>query len=117
MSFQCYTSRASLRSTLIGGLFISADGRQRVVPDHCLKQAELLKGARVLRLNYSSCTIEVAGQCLERIFEDASIGRLGTIQAGPPHEAPDTQLWVTSIIMIEPPEAPVSAFEEGHSDA
>ena len=68
MSFQCYTSRASLRSTLIGGLFISTDGTSRVLPDHWLTYAELLEGSRLLRLGYSFCTIEVAGQCLDYVL-------------------------------------------------
>jgi hypothetical protein len=111
MSFQCYTSRTSLRSASIGGLFISTDGTRRLVPDHWLTQAELLEGARLLRLSYTFCTIEIAGQCLDQIFEDASIGKLGAIQAAPTQAAPDGQLWVTSIVAISPPEPRVSAFE------
>jgi len=117
MSFQCYASRASLRSALIGGLFISADGTRRIVPDHWLIQAELLQGSRLLRLSYTFCTIEVAGQCLDSIFEDASIGKLGAIRAAPPQAAPGGQLWVTSIIAIAPPEPAVSAFEREFSNA
>jgi hypothetical protein len=117
MSFQCYTSRASLRSALIGGLFISADGARRVVPDHYLTQAELLPGARLLRLSYTFCTIEVAGQCLELIFEDASIGKLGAIQVASPKEEPGRQTWVTSIVIMAGPQPAVSAFEEEFSNA
>ena len=118
MSFQCYIPRASLRSALIGGLFVSADGTRRLVPDHWpLLQAELLDGARLLRLSYSCCTIEVAGQLLEPIFEDASIGKPGAIHAVPEQPAPHDRLWVTSIVAIAPTEAPVSAFEGECSDA
>jgi hypothetical protein len=117
MSFQCYIPRASLRSALIGGLFVSADGTQRLVPDHWLLQAELLDGARLLRLSYSCCTIEVAGQLLQPIFEDVSIGRLGAIHVAPPQPAPHGLLWVTSIVAIAPSDPPVSAFEGGRSDA
>src|SRR5205814_8672197 len=98
MSFQCYIPRASLRSALIGGLFVSADGTRRLVPDHWLHQAELLDGERLLRLSYSCCTIEVAGQLLQPIFEDASIGKLGAIHAAPATPAPHGCLWVTSEI-------------------
>jgi len=106
-----------LTEALIGGLFISADGGRRVVPDHWLTQAELLEGARLLRLSYTFCTIEVAGECLDLIFEDASIGKLGAIQAAPPQAAPGGQLWVTSIVAFAPPEASVSPFERERSDA
>ncbi len=68
MSFQCYTARASLRLALIGGLFIMADGSRRVVPDQWLTQAELLHGGRLLRLTYSFCVIEIAGQQLDPIL-------------------------------------------------
>jgi len=117
MTFQCYTSRASMRSALIGGLFISADGGRRVVPDHWLTQAELLEGARLLRLSYTFCTIEVAGECLDLIFEDASIGKLGAIQAAPPQAASGGQLWVTSIVAVAPSEASGLPFERERSDA
>ncbi len=83
MSFQCYIPRASLRSAFIGGLFVSAAGTRRLVPDHWLLQAEIIDGARLLRLSYSCCTIEVAGQLLQPIFEDASVGKLGAIHAAP----------------------------------
>jgi len=117
MPFQCYTPRASMRSALIGGLFVSADGTRRVLPDHWLTQAELLEGARLLRLSYTFCTIEVAGECLDLIFEDASIGKLGAIQAAPPQAASGGQLWVTSIVAIAPPEASGLPFERERSDA
>ena len=117
MPFQCYIPRTSMRSALIGGLFVSADGTRRVVPDHWLTQAELLEGARLLRLSYTFCTIEVAGECLDPIFEDASIGKLGAIQAAPPQAAPGGQLWVTSIVALAPPEASGLPFERERSDA
>ena len=117
MSFQCYTPRASLRSALTGGLFISADGSRRIVPDHWLTQAELLHGSRLLRLSYSFCTIEVSGQYLDPIFEDAGIGKLGAVLAAASEAAPNGQLWVTSIVVIAPPEPHASAFEQECFDA
>ena len=117
MSLQCYTPRASLRSALIGGLLISADGSRRIIPDHWLTQAELLHGSRLLRLNYSFCTIEISGQCLDPIFEDASIGKLGAVLAATSETVPNGQLWVSSIVIIAPPEAPSSAFEKECFDA
>jgi hypothetical protein len=116
MSFQCYTPRTSLRSALTGGLFISCDGTRRVIPDHCLQQAELLNGSRFLRFSYSCCTIEVSGQGLDPVFEDASIGKLGAIQAVPPGPVPTGQLWVTSIVIVPLPQSPFSASGEGSFD-
>ena len=73
MSLQCYIPRASLRSALLGGLFISSDGTRRLVPDHWLLQAELLEGDSLLRLSYTGCTIEVAGQALKAISEKKAV--------------------------------------------
>jgi hypothetical protein len=106
------TFRASLPSALTGGLFISADGTQRIVLVHGLNQTELLYGSRLLRLSYSFCTIEVSGRELDSIFEDASIGRLGTIQVAPVGAVPGDEPWVTSIAAIVPPQSPFSAHEE-----
>jgi hypothetical protein len=106
MSFQCYIPRASFRSALAGGLFIAADGSRRVIPDRWLNQAELRRGSRLLRLTYSFCAIEVSGDGLDPIFEDASIGRLGTIQAAPAKAIRDKQLWVTGIAIVPLSELP-----------
>jgi len=117
MSFQCYIPRASLRSALIGGLFVSADGTRRLVPDHWLHQAELLEGARLLRLSYTFCKIEVAGECLDLIFEDTSMGKLGAIHVAPERPAPHGCLWVTSVTAMTPADAPLEAFERECSNA
>ena len=117
MSVQCYTPRTSLRSALAGGLFISADGSRRFVPDHYLTQAELLQEAGLLRLSYSSFTIEVTGQGLDPIFEDASIGKLGAIQAVPEGATPGECLWVTNIVIVAPPESPLLPVHQEHFDA
>ncbi len=117
MSFQCYTPRTSMRSTLTGGLFISADGSQRIIPDHWLAQAELLNGSRLLRLSYSFCTIVISGQNLDPIFEDAGIGKLGAVKASAPETMSREQLWVTNIVVVAPPEPPPSASEQEYLDA
>src|SRR6266508_4277942 len=83
MSFRCYIPRASLRSALIGGLFVSADGTRRLVPNHWLLQAEILDGARLLLLSYSCCTIERAGQLLEPRLDYVSVGKVGPSQDVP----------------------------------
>jgi len=112
MLFQCYTPRALLRSASLGGLFGLADGSRHAIPDHWLAQATLLHGGRLLRLNYTFCTVEIAGQGLDPIFEDASIGKIGSVQAAPPEALPGGQLWVTSIIVLAPSPSPESQFEE-----
>ncbi len=117
MVFQCYTPRTSLRSALTGGLFISADGSRRIIPDHWLIQAELLQDGRLLRLSYSFCTIEVSGQGLDPIFQDVGIGKLGAVQAATSETVPQGQLWVTSIVVNAPLESPFSASGEEGFDA
>ena len=112
MSFQCYTPRASMRSALIGGLFISADGTRRIIPDHWLIQVELLQDGRFLRLSYSFCTVEISGQYLDPIFEDAGVGKLGAVLAAASEEASNGHLWVSSIVVLGAPEAPSSASEQ-----
>ncbi len=99
MPFQCYVPRASLRSASIGGVFVTACGVSRLIPDQWLAQAELLERGRLVRLSYTFCTIEVAGQCLDRIFEDAGIGKLGAVQVAPLQEERGTGLWVSSIVL------------------
>lgn len=74
MPFPCYTPRAKMHSAPIGGFFISADGRRLVIPDHWLTVAELSEGGRLLRLDYTFCSIEIAGECLDPILEDVAIG-------------------------------------------
>src|SRR5881628_3237438 len=61
MSFLCHIPGASLRSALISGLFVPADGALRLATDHWLLQAELLNGERQMLLSSSCGAIEVAG--------------------------------------------------------
>lgn len=117
MTFQCYSSRASLRSALVGGMYVLAGGAKRVIPDQWMVQAELLQNGSLLRLSYTFCTIEVAGRNLDAIFEDASVGKLGAIQPAPPDASPDGQPWITSIVVVAGGAQPGSEFEGGCSDA
>jgi hypothetical protein len=117
MSVQCYTPRASSRSGQLGGLFVLGDGSQRLLPDHWLVQAELLDDARMLRLTYTSCSIEVAGRGLTPIFDDACTGKLGTIRVAPSQPAPADSLWVTSIIIVFPAPPEFPPIEEKRSDS
>ncbi len=117
MSLPCYTSRASHSSASIGGLFVLAGGLKRVIPDQWLMQAELLENARLVRLAYTFCTIEVAGQNLDAIFEDATVGKLGAVQTAPNQPAAAGQPWVTSIVVTATATQGVSLSEHGCSDA
>ena len=82
MTSQCYLPRSSERS-VIGAVFVTIGGVRRFIPDHFLAEAELSEQGRLLRLTYTCCTVEVAGQRLEVLFEDAIVGRLGTILQAP----------------------------------
>ena len=74
----------------------------RFITDHLLTEAELSEQGRLLRLIYTCCTVEVAGQNLEVLFEDAIVGRLGTIIQAPPASMPRDPPWVSSILAIVP---------------
>ena len=101
MTSQCYLPRSSERS-VIGAVFVTIGGVRRFIPDHFLAEAELSEQGRLLRLTYTCCTVEVAGQRLEVLFEDAIVGRLGTILQGPSALVPRDQPWVSSIMAIVP---------------
>jgi hypothetical protein len=101
VKFQCYLPRSS-QSTAIGAVFVTAGGVRRFIPDRFLAEAELSEQGRMLRLSYACCTVEVAGQQLEVLLEDAIVGRLGTILQAPQLWVPPQQPWVSSIMAIVP---------------
>ncbi len=101
MTFQCYLPRSS-QTAAIGAVFLTAEGDRRFIPDRLLAEAELSEQGRLLRLIYAFCSIEVAGHRLEVLFEDAIVGRLGTILQALPASVPSDQLWVSSIMAIVP---------------
>lgn len=115
MNVKCYTHRVEHRAALIGGLFIRPNSDSCLVPDHCLVKAELLSGSRKLKLTYSYCIVEVAGRCLDAIYEDACVGKLGTVRVASPGEnesAPDDQLCVSSLVITPPLETEHPASEQ-----
>jgi len=98
----CYAPRYSIN---IGEIFISANGSCRVIPDQWLHEAMLEGGSNVLRLCYSSCMMEIRGGRLDKVFEDASLGKLGTVEVSVPTDdvkAADAMNspFVTSIIHV-----------------
>jgi hypothetical protein len=101
---------------MIGGLFISADGSRRLVPDQWFHQAELSNNAELLRLGYTFGTVEVSGRSLDIIFEDAAAGRLGVVVAvyG---DAPASGLWVANIVYLPQSATPIAASEKDCLDA
>jgi len=104
MTFQCYVPRSS-QQTAVGAVFVTLDGVRHLIPDHWLSRAELHEKGRLLRLIYTFGTIEVAGQGLEVLFEDAAAGRLGTVSQAPPAASPRVQPWVSSLVALAPNEA------------
>jgi hypothetical protein len=101
VTFQCYLPRSS-KHTAIGAVFVTAGGVRRFIPDYFLAEAELSEQGQLLRLSYTCSTVEVAGQRLEVLFEDAIAGRLDTILQGPPVLVAHHQLWMSSIIAVVP---------------
>ena len=101
MTFQCYLPRSS-QNTATGAVFVTPEGDRRFIPDHLLAEAELSEQGRLLRISYTCCTVEVAGQRLEVLFEDAIVVRLGTILQAPPVFVPHHEPWVHSIMGIVP---------------
>ena len=113
----CYKPRTS---PYIGGVFISADSSCRIVPDQWLHDATLEKGSCLLRLCYSSCTMEIRGRRLDKIFEDATLGKLGTITVNVPADdkiaaVSTNSPFVMSIVHV--PISPLAASELERSDA
>jgi hypothetical protein len=112
MTFQCYVPR-SLQHTAIGAVFVTLDGVRHLIPDHWLSRAELREKGRLLRLIYIFGTIEVAGQGLEVLFEDAAAGTgttngcapsapLGQQLGGPPSEC-RTQVHPKGVSLMQSP--------------
>ena len=112
----CYTPSTSFRNGMAGGLFVSTDGSRHVMPDQCLLQAELLNDATLLRFRYTFGVIEVSGQSLESIFDDALADRLGAVNASS-GDVPFTGLWVTNIVFQSLESVRISSSEQGSSDA
>lgn len=101
MTSHCYLPR-SFESTVIGAVFVTAGGDRRFLPDRFLMEAELSEQGRLPRLIYACCTLEVVGQRLDTLFEDALVSRLGSVLQAPPSSAPRDQLWVSCIMAIVP---------------
>ena len=98
---KCYNTR--IGTHFVGGIFTTSDGFRRMIPDDCLNEARLEDN--ILRLNYSSCAMEISGYRLEKIFDDAAIGKLGTLTVAVPADNPDAAdaaagPFITSIIHI-----------------
>jgi len=98
----CYSTRIGRH--YVGGIFITSDGFRRMIPDDELKEAKFEDN--ILRLNYSTCVMEVSGYRLEKIFDDATIGKLGTLTVAVPADNPEAANdaadlpFITSIIHI-----------------
>ena len=80
----CYKSRDI---NCAGGIFISADGSRRIIPDHYLNSAKLQSDLTLLRLCYSFCVVDISGYRLKAIFDDVADGKLGTVKVPYPADA------------------------------
>jgi hypothetical protein len=106
-----YTSQTSNR---IGGIFLSADGSQRVISDHLLLHAKL-EDTTLLRLYYSSGTVEITGKRLDAIFNDVIIGKLGVVAIDAEDVSKSTAApAISSIVYIL--ESPLAASERGRAN-
>ena len=101
-------------SNSIGGVFVSADGSRRVIPNHLLTQAKL-EDETLLRLHYSYGTVEIVGRRLNTVFRDAATGRLGTVTIDAEDAVRSTTApIITSIVYI--PESSLAASARERSD-
>jgi hypothetical protein len=91
----------------------ATNGTRHGVHDRSLTHPEILQRARVARIMYTFCTIEIFGYYVELILESASSGTLGARHAAPERPAPFTRRRVASLVTIAPPEAPRVPFERG----
>ena len=112
----CYTPRIS---KCVGGIFITANGSLRTIPDYYLYHAKLQSDSTLLRLCYSSCTVDISGYHLKSIYDDVLTGKLGTVTVlNPADIKPDTGgniPNVTSIIYVSI--SPIAASDLEHNDA
>ena len=101
-------------SNSIGGVFVSADGSRRVIPNHLLTQAKL-DDETLLRLHYSCGTVEIVGRQLNTVFHDAATGRLGTVTIDAEDTGRSTTApIITSIVYV--PESSVAASARERSE-
>jgi hypothetical protein len=85
-----------------GAIFVTAGGVRCFVPDHWLVEVELSEQGRLLRLTSAGCSVEVAGQRLEGLVEDAIVARLGRLLQTPSMPELPHQPWISSIVAMVP---------------
>ena len=114
---RCYETRPGRH--YLGGQFVLNDGSSHMIPDRWIHEAKIDEDGKRLRLLYSSCTIEVSGFRLKKIYVDAVEGRLGKVTiADPPDniEAAETteDPFVTNIIYLAMRPESASNLERGN---
>jgi len=92
-------------------MLAATDGTRHGVPDRSLTHAEIPQRARVPRILYTFCAIEMFGYYVERILKDARIGKLGAKHVAPERPAPYARRRVAGVVTIAPPEASRVPFE------
>ena len=116
----CYESRPGRH--YIGGQFVMNDGRDgnyRMIPDRWLHGAKIEEDGKILKLFYSSCTIEISGFRLKKIYEDTVEGRLGKITIANPSDDMEAakaakEPFVTNIVHIPMNPEAASDLERGN---
>jgi hypothetical protein len=91
----------------------ATNGTRHGVPDRSLTHAGILQRARVPRIMYTFCAIEIFGYYVGLILESASCGTLGAKHAAPERPAPYARRRVASILTIAPPEVSRAPFGRG----
>jgi len=92
-------------------MLTTTNGTRHGVPDRSLTHAEILQRARVPRIMYTFCAIEIFDYCVGLILEDPGIGKLGAKHVAPERPAPYARRRVASVVTIAPPEASRVPFE------
>jgi hypothetical protein len=102
-----------------GETLIFSDGTCRFLHNHYFAEAKLINDSTLLKLYYSFCRVEIAGERLKAIFNDIAAGRMGTIsQNADDNDGDDESVnrpVIKSIVYIA--ESPEESFESECSSA
>ena len=91
-----------------GGKFIAHKRFNLFIPDSWLQSAHINENAEILYLHYTTCTVRINGYRLNNIYDDATLGKLGTVIAAPGENTPamkkaekNFEPYITSIIISD----------------
>jgi len=101
-----------------GETFIFPDGTRRFIHHRYFVQAKLMNDETLLKLYYSFCRVEIAGENLNYILTDLVTDRMGTIFIDPEdYGNSPKRVVITSIVYIAdaPEEEAESQSEVNHA--